>query len=160
MTSEVYFAQRRATQGGGLLEKLEQLCDAAGFAQLIGSGDLVALKVPFGEVGNTTHLRQQYLQRIVRRVKHYGGRPFLTDTVPAAPSPRQNAVDALLAAAQHGFAMSTVEAPILLADGLLVEAHPEPDKALSDGPQTIDFPTLEKLLAQLRQLAPMLGRAV
>ena len=46
------------------------------------------------------------------------------------------------------------------ADGLLVEAHPEPDKALSDGPQTIDFPTLERLLAQLRQLAPMLGRTV
>ncbi|HEX4614203.1 MAG TPA: 3-deoxy-7-phosphoheptulonate synthase [Urbifossiella sp.] len=46
------------------------------------------------------------------------------------------------------------------ADGLLVECYPEPDKALSDGPQTIDFPTLEKLLGQLRQLAPMLGRAV
>ena len=46
------------------------------------------------------------------------------------------------------------------ADGLLVEAHPEPDKALSDGPQTIDFPTLDKLLAQLRQLAPMLGRSM
>jgi 3-deoxy-7-phosphoheptulonate synthase len=46
------------------------------------------------------------------------------------------------------------------ADGLLVEAHPEPDKALSDGPQTIDFPTLERLLGQLRQLAPVLGRAV
>lgn len=118
MTSEVYFAQRRATQGGGLLEKLEQLCDAAGFSQLMGAGDVVAVKVPFGEVGNTTHLRQQYLQRIVRRVKHYGGRPFLTDTVPAAPSPRENAVDTLLAAAQHGFVMSTVDAPILIADGL------------------------------------------
>jgi 3-deoxy-7-phosphoheptulonate synthase len=46
------------------------------------------------------------------------------------------------------------------ADGLLVEAHPEPDKALSDGPQTIDFPTLDRLLGQLRQLAPMLGRTV
>lgn len=119
MTSEVYFAQRRATQGGGLLEKLEQLCDAAGFSSLIGAGDLVAIKVPFGEVGNTTHLRQQYIQRIVRRVKHYGGRPFVTDTLPAAPSPRTNAVDALLAATQHGFDLSTVEAPLLVADGLL-----------------------------------------
>lgn len=119
MTSEVYFAQRRATQGGGLLEKLEQLCDAAGFGSLIGSGDVVALKVPFGEVGNTTHLRQQYVQRVVRRIKHYGGRPFVTDTLPPAGSPRRHGVDALLAAAQHGFDLATVEAPILVADGLM-----------------------------------------
>jgi 3-deoxy-7-phosphoheptulonate synthase len=44
------------------------------------------------------------------------------------------------------------------ADGLLIEAHPEPDKALSDGAQSLDFPALAKLLGQLRQLAAVLGR--
>jgi 3-deoxy-7-phosphoheptulonate synthase len=44
------------------------------------------------------------------------------------------------------------------ADGLLIEAHPEPDKALSDGAQSLDFPALAKLLEQLRQLAAVLGR--
>jgi 3-deoxy-7-phosphoheptulonate synthase len=46
------------------------------------------------------------------------------------------------------------------ADGILVEAHPEPDKAMSDGAQSLDFPGLEKLLDSLRALAPVLGRTV
>jgi 3-deoxy-7-phosphoheptulonate synthase len=44
------------------------------------------------------------------------------------------------------------------ADGLLVEAHPEPDKALSDGAQSLDFKGLQALLASLRLMAPLLGR--
>jgi 3-deoxy-7-phosphoheptulonate synthase len=44
------------------------------------------------------------------------------------------------------------------ADGLLVETHPEPDKALSDGPQTVDFPAMGKLLAQVRAIAGLMGR--
>jgi 3-deoxy-7-phosphoheptulonate synthase len=46
------------------------------------------------------------------------------------------------------------------ADGLLIEAHPEPDKALSDGAQSLDFPGTEKLLDRLRQLAAVLGRTM
>jgi 3-deoxy-7-phosphoheptulonate synthase len=46
------------------------------------------------------------------------------------------------------------------ADGLLIEAHPDPDRALSDGAQSLDFAGLEKLLARLRQMAGLLGRAV
>jgi 3-deoxy-7-phosphoheptulonate synthase len=44
------------------------------------------------------------------------------------------------------------------ADGLLVEAHPEPDKALSDGAQSLDFKGLLTLLGSLRQMAPLLAR--
>ena len=36
------------------------------------------------------------------------------------------------------------------ADGILVEAHPEPDKAMSDGAQSLDFPGLEALLGRLK----------
>jgi len=44
------------------------------------------------------------------------------------------------------------------ADGILVEAHPDPDKAVSDAAQTIDFVVLDKLLEQLQQMAGLLGR--
>src|SRR3954469_1181766 len=44
------------------------------------------------------------------------------------------------------------------ADGLLVEAHPEPDKALSDGAQSLDFKGLQALMGALRQMVPLLGR--
>jgi 3-deoxy-7-phosphoheptulonate synthase len=46
------------------------------------------------------------------------------------------------------------------ADGLLIEAHPDPDHALSDGAQSLDFPGLEKLLARLRRMAELMGRAM
>jgi len=44
------------------------------------------------------------------------------------------------------------------ADGLLIEMHPNPDKAASDGAQSLDFPGFKKLLESLRKLAEPLGR--
>ena len=38
------------------------------------------------------------------------------------------------------------------ADGIIVEFHPEPEKALSDGPQALRFPQFEKLMADLRKI--------
>jgi 3-deoxy-7-phosphoheptulonate synthase len=46
------------------------------------------------------------------------------------------------------------------ADGLLLEVHPDPDHALSDGAQTLDFAGFERLLATLRRLAEALGKQV
>ena len=46
------------------------------------------------------------------------------------------------------------------ADGILVEVHPDPDKALSDGAQTIDLPTLDALLDKLKAMAELFGRRV
>ena len=46
------------------------------------------------------------------------------------------------------------------ADGLLVEVHPEPDRAMSDGAQSLDFAGFSKLMEQLRRLAGVLGREV
>lgn len=44
------------------------------------------------------------------------------------------------------------------ANGLLLEIHPNPDKAASDGMQTIDFATFTKLRKTLSQLSPVLGK--
>lgn len=38
------------------------------------------------------------------------------------------------------------------ADGLLVEVHPHPDRALSDGAQSISLPQLDLLLSKLKRL--------
>jgi len=46
------------------------------------------------------------------------------------------------------------------ADGLLIEVHPHPDNALSDGAQSLDFASFEQLLGQLKKLAEPLGRLV
>ncbi|MBO0160316.1 hypothetical protein J0675_25605, partial [Vibrio parahaemolyticus] len=36
------------------------------------------------------------------------------------------------------------------ADGIMVEVHPNPEKALSDGPQSLDFIGFERLMTGLR----------
>jgi 3-deoxy-7-phosphoheptulonate synthase len=46
------------------------------------------------------------------------------------------------------------------ADGIIVEIHPEPAQALSDGKQSLNFPHFEGLLGKLRDLAPHLGVCV
>jgi 3-deoxy-7-phosphoheptulonate synthase len=46
------------------------------------------------------------------------------------------------------------------ADGLLLEVHPDPDHAQSDGAQTLSFEGFEKLLASLKRLAVPLEKTI
>jgi 3-deoxy-7-phosphoheptulonate synthase len=46
------------------------------------------------------------------------------------------------------------------ADGLIIEVHHEPDKALSDGMQSLYPDQFDELMAQVRQIAPILRRTV
>jgi 3-deoxy-7-phosphoheptulonate synthase len=46
------------------------------------------------------------------------------------------------------------------ADGLLIEVHPDPDRALSDGAQTLSFAAFEQLVESLTELAKPLRRAI
>jgi len=46
------------------------------------------------------------------------------------------------------------------ADGVMVEVHHDPDRALSDGPQSITPEMFEGLVRELRQIAPVLGRRI
>jgi len=46
------------------------------------------------------------------------------------------------------------------ADGLIVEVHNQPDKALSDGMQSLYPEQFEELMAQVRQIAGVVGREI
>jgi len=46
------------------------------------------------------------------------------------------------------------------ADGIMVEVHHEPEAALSDGPQSIYPEQFAELMAQLRIIAPAIGRTI
>ena len=46
------------------------------------------------------------------------------------------------------------------ADGLIVEVHNQPDKALSDGMQSLYPDQFDELMSQVRQIAPVVGRTV
>jgi 3-deoxy-7-phosphoheptulonate synthase len=46
------------------------------------------------------------------------------------------------------------------ADGLLIEVHPDPDAALSDGPQSLNLPNFAAMMDNLRQVTDAVGRVI
>jgi 3-deoxy-7-phosphoheptulonate synthase len=44
------------------------------------------------------------------------------------------------------------------ADGLLVEIHPDPDHAISDGAQTLTFPQFREMMQQVGAIAKAVER--
>jgi 3-deoxy-7-phosphoheptulonate synthase len=46
------------------------------------------------------------------------------------------------------------------ADGLIIECHPEPDKAISDAQQTLSLPEMKDLVDSLRPIAIAVGRSI
>jgi 3-deoxy-7-phosphoheptulonate synthase len=44
------------------------------------------------------------------------------------------------------------------ADGIIVEVHPNPDKAMSDGYQSLNFPQFEEMMRQCRRIAAAMDR--
>lgn len=46
------------------------------------------------------------------------------------------------------------------ADGLMIETHPNPSLALSDGPQSLTFPQFGELCRELQPLAALMGRSL
>jgi 3-deoxy-7-phosphoheptulonate synthase len=46
------------------------------------------------------------------------------------------------------------------ADGIMVEVHPDPDKALSDGPQSLNFESFGALVNRCRVIGTTIGRRI
>jgi uncharacterized Fe-S center protein len=118
MNSPVFFSDLNVESGKSLLDKLDILLDRVDLKGKIRKKDLVAIKLHFGEKGNTAYVRPIFLRKVVDRVKQYRGKPFLTDTNTLYVGTRSEAVSHLTTAFENGFTESVVNAPILIADGL------------------------------------------
>jgi 3-deoxy-7-phosphoheptulonate synthase len=46
------------------------------------------------------------------------------------------------------------------ADGLIIEVHPDPDRALSDGMQSLNLPSFDKLMREVEKIAAAMGRSL
>lgn len=124
MSSSVYFADMRSRSDKETKQiKIQRLFDIAGFGEMIRKGDLTAIKVHFGEIGNDTFVSPYFARQVVRKVRDAGGRPFLTDTNTLYGGGRANSVDHINTAIEHGFAYSVVGAPLIIADGLRGDSH-------------------------------------
>ena len=118
MTSPVYFTDLRASYTNSLVRKLETLADRAGIGDCLDKRDLAAVKLHFGELGNTAFVRPVFIRAIVDRIKAAGARPFLTDANTLYAGSRSDAPSHLDTAIRNGFAYAVVGAPLVIADGL------------------------------------------
>ena len=64
----------------------------------------------------------------------------------------------------HGTGKSSLVSPVALAgiaagaDGLMIEVHPQPDLALSDGDQSLNFEHFSELMERVGPVAKAVGR--
>ncbi|MGB3943335.1 MAG: DUF362 domain-containing protein, partial [Methanothrix sp.] len=95
--------------------RVRRLFSAARFDDLIQEGDMTAIKLHFGERGNESYVKPVFVRQVADAVKGSGGRPFLTDTATLYRGSRENAVDHLRTAMEHGFGFSAAQAPLIIA---------------------------------------------
>ncbi|MFA6001556.1 MAG: DUF362 domain-containing protein [Thermoleophilia bacterium] len=117
--SNVYFISSRADGKERNLKKYRRLINTLDLSKVVTEGDLVAVKTSFGEHGNFTFLRPQYVRVVIDEIKRLGGRPFLTDSNTLYAGARQNSRDHHIDAIENGFGFSVTGAPIVIGGGLL-----------------------------------------
>ena len=118
MKSNVLFADMRASNKGNLFDKLDRLLEKVNIQSSIKKNGLIAIKLHFGERGNTAFITPIFIRKIVDKVKQYQGKPFITDTSTLYHGERMEAISHLTLAAHHGFGYSVVDAPLVIADGI------------------------------------------
>ncbi len=118
MSEQVFLIDLRTTVEKNMDRKITGLLKAAGMQEVINPSDLVAVKLHFGEQGNTAFIRPIFIRSIVEAIVACEGKPFLTDTNTLYRGERDQAVNHIMTALTHGFNTTTVPAPVIIADGL------------------------------------------
>ncbi len=117
MRADVYFAQRRVAPRSSVPLKFGSLLDACGLANLIQRQDRVAIKIHFGEPGNTTTIPPALIRTLVAKLVDLQARPFIVDTCSRSSPSRRDAIGCLRAASEHGYLEANLGAPVLVGDG-------------------------------------------
>jgi uncharacterized Fe-S center protein len=116
--SAVFFSDLRAKAKKDLLGKLGKLLDRLDLKERVKKNFLVAVKIHFGERGNTAFVRPLFVKPVVDGIKRCGGKPFLTDTNTLYVGSRGDSVSHYANAIENGFGYAAVGAPVVIAGGL------------------------------------------
>jgi len=119
MKADVFFMDLEATSRENLPNKLARLIKTAGMESVLKENDLTAVKVHFGEQGNTAYIRPVFIRKIIETIRECKASPFLTDANTLYVGTRSNSVSHIHTAIENGFSYSSMDAtPIIIADGL------------------------------------------
>jgi len=120
MASTVYYIEKKRGDSLDTISiKLDRLIEKSNVLNFIRKDDFTALKLHFGEDGNTGYIRNKFVNVVADKVSEVTNNAFLTDTnVLYKNSKRTNAVDHIKLAHSHGFGLEAMNLPVLIADGL------------------------------------------
>ncbi len=136
-------AERPVLLKRGLVATLEELLLAAEYVLAAGNPDVI--------------LCERGIRTFVRETRN-------TLDLAAIPLLKEKSHLPVIADPSHGTGVRSLVPPLAKAalaagaDGLLIEVHPDPATALSDGPQSLTFAGFAGLMRELRPLAVALGR--
>jgi hypothetical protein len=116
--SKVYFvAVKNSDTKEAIREKFACLLEGSNMFGFLKKNEQVAIKMHFGEEGNTGFVKPEYVRLVADKIKKTGARPVLTDTNTLYSGRRTNAKDHTLLAHEHGFTEDIAGAPVVIADG-------------------------------------------
>ena len=138
-------AQRPVLLKRGMTATLEEWLMAAEYVLAGGNGNVVLCERGIRTFAD--HTRNTLDLSVIPPAKQVSHLPVIVD--PSHGTGHRNYVPAM---ARAGLAAG--------ADGLMVEVHPDPSTAMSDGAQTLDFTEFDRLLESLRALAEPLERNI
>ena len=129
----------------GMSATLEELLMAAEY--IMSEGNYNVILCERGVRTFADHTRNTLDLSIVPAVQRLSHLPIIVD--PSHGTGKRNKVTPLSRAAVA-----------VGADGLIIEVHPDPDRALSDGTQSLFPQQFADLMVEVRQIAKVLGRSV
>jgi 3-deoxy-7-phosphoheptulonate synthase len=124
---------------------LEELLNAAEY--VLAEGNYRVILCERGVRGFSDFSRNTLDLSVIPAVKELSHLPVITD--PSHGTGRRNMI---LPLARASLAAG--------ADGVMVEMHPDPEHALSDGYQSLYPQQLETMVRELVQMAPLMGRSL
>lgn len=128
--SEVIFIPAEGREPAeALSEKARKAYLATGFNERIDAGAFAALKIHFGESGNTGYIKPAWLSGLIGEVRRRTKHAFLTDSNTLYVGNRSNSIDHLRLAWSHGFTPEATGLPVIIADGLIGRDKREPRSA-------------------------------
>ena len=118
MSKVYYTGVEKGEEIAVLADKTIRLLQKIPALDSIKEGDLVAIKTHFGEKDNIGYIDPKIVRRIAEFLKEKSKRIFVTDTNTLYSGSRSNSVDHIQLAYEHNFALSKIDIPVIIADGL------------------------------------------
>ncbi len=126
----------------GMMTTIEELLMAAEYILAAGNNDVILCERGIRTFETAT--RNSLDLSVVPIIKELSHLPIVVD--PSHATGKRSLVPPMAKAAL-----------VAGAHGIMIEVHPEPEKALSAGPQSLTIPGFEKLMGEIKKIKAFLG---